>query len=325
MSSLSFETIFSALTAARVSVFGDFCLDAYWMLDAGEPEISIETGLPVRRVRRQRYSPGGAGNVVANLAALGVGSVLAVALIGDDLFGARMSRLLTGLGVDTSGVLVSRSWQTLVYTKPMLGDQELNRIDFGAFNDISESEMDAMAARLDAAASRSSMIVLNQQLPAGVSTGPMIQRINQVIARRPDCRFIVDARHRAALYRGAMLKMNHSEGLRLLGVSDAPPPQVARALFDRTGQTIFLTAGEKGIYIADKSGDPFAPARKITGPIDPVGAGDTVVSALAAALAAGADPLSAAQLANAAAAVTVRKLKTTGTATPDEIRELKFE
>jgi rfaE bifunctional protein kinase chain/domain len=321
----SFESIFNRLPASRVAVFGDFCLDAYWMLDTGEPEFSVETGLPVRRVRRQRYSLGGAGNVVANLVDLGVGAVDAVALIGDDLFGAQMSKLLSQKRVNTEGVLVSGSWETLVYSKPMLGDEELNRVDFGAFNQITAADMDAMAARLDAAAARCGVIVLNQQLPVGVSTEPMIQRINQVIAHRSSCRFIVDARHRAALYRGAMLKMNHSEGLRLLGQADWPPQKVAAAVRDRTGQTMFLTAGENGIYIADPSATSggHAPARRVTGPVDPVGAGDTVVSALAAALAAGADPLAAAHLANAAAAVTVKKLKTTGTATPDEIRALR--
>ena len=68
----------------RAAVFGDFCLDAYWLLEPGERELSVETGLPVRRVQRQRYSLGGAGNVVANLAALGVAEVHAVGLVGRD-------------------------------------------------------------------------------------------------------------------------------------------------------------------------------------------------------------------------------------------------
>ena len=58
------ETVLRKISDGRVSVFGDFCLDAYWLIDADDSELSVETGLPVRRMRQQRYSLGGAGNVV---------------------------------------------------------------------------------------------------------------------------------------------------------------------------------------------------------------------------------------------------------------------
>ena len=74
------ETL-DAIPSARVTVFGDFCLDAYWLIDPDASELSVETGLPVRRVRQQRYSLGAAGNIVANLVALGVGHVRAVGLV----------------------------------------------------------------------------------------------------------------------------------------------------------------------------------------------------------------------------------------------------
>ena len=67
------------------------------------------------------------------------------------------------------------------------------------------------------------------------------------------------------------------------------------------------------------AGPPVAHPR---GPIDPVGAGDTVVATVAAVLGGGGDSRSAAELANLAAAVTVTKLRTTGTATPAEIQDL---
>src|ERR1039458_6878325 len=69
------DLLLQSMHKAKVAVAGDFCLDAYWHLDEGPEEESIETGLPVHRVTDQRYSPGGAGNVVANLVALGVGQV----------------------------------------------------------------------------------------------------------------------------------------------------------------------------------------------------------------------------------------------------------
>ena len=69
------SSLLKAIRGTTVTVFGDFCVDAYWSLDETETELSVETGLPIRRVVAQRYSLGGAGNVVANLADLGVGNV----------------------------------------------------------------------------------------------------------------------------------------------------------------------------------------------------------------------------------------------------------
>ena len=88
------ELALAPLSQVNAAVMGDFCLDAYWLFDTETTELSVETGLPVRRVRTQRYSLGGAGNVVANLADLGVCSIRAIGVAGTDLFGAEMLRLL---------------------------------------------------------------------------------------------------------------------------------------------------------------------------------------------------------------------------------------
>ena len=317
---------------ARVAVFGDFCLDAYWLIDPSEEERSVETGLPVRRVRAQRYSLGGAGNVVANLAALGAAKVFAVGLIGDDLFGRTMRELLDGLGADRVGMSSDQSdLATLVYAKPYVGDRELNRLDFGSFDVISPASIETLAQRLDAAASQVDAVMLNQQIPAGVSSPAMIERINAIIARHAHCRFLVDSRDRAELYRGAILKLNGHEAARLLGCprrpesieEQIPPAEVvdlARQLTRRTGQPVFVTRGENGIVAADGDAVHEVAGIRIDGPTDPVGAGDTVAATLAAALAGGCDIRTAARLANLAASVTVRKLQTTGTASPAEIR-----
>ena len=81
-----------------------------------------------------------------------------------------------------------------------------------------------------------------------------------------------------------------------------------------------MTRGEHGLLVADAAGVHVIHGIQVLDPVDPVGAGDTVVAALAAALAGGADIVTAATLANLAASITVRKLQTTGTATPAELR-----
>ena len=325
------ETILEAVGRVRVAVFGDFCLDAYWLIDTDEAELSVETGLPLRRVREQRYSLGGAANVVANLAALGVAQVRAVGVVGDDLFGRRMLDLLAGLKADCAAMLQTQAdWQTMVFSKPCIGEREHNRIDFGGFNVLAPATADQLAGALREVAAQSDVVILNQQVPAGVSTPEMIERVNAVVAAHPECRFVVDSRHRAELYERCILKLNAHEALRLLGqirpLDERIPADEAKGaavrLFERTGKAVFVTRGENGLFAVDETGLHEAPGIQIVERIDPVGAGDTTVSAIAAALGAGGDAQTAARLANIAASVTVRKFQTTGTATADEIRRV---
>ena len=314
------------LSHTRVTVFGDFCLDAYWHLDESEQELSVETRLPVRRVRTQRYSLGGAGNVAANLIDLGVREVRAVGAYGADLFGGEMLGLLKQRGVHVSGLLnFGETWQTMVYAKPIRSDGEDSRIDFGAFNEFSGNAIDQLLDQATAAAGNSDAVIFNQQVPGGINTPAVIERLNAIIADHPGTKFIVDARHHPGLYRGAVLKLNLREAAAMSGeiydqlISEQRVVAMARSLFNQTQQPVFITRGENGILVADGSGVQAVSGIQIIGEIDPVGAGDTVVAALAATLAGGCDVLTAATIANLAASVTVRKLHTTGTATRDEI------
>src|SRR5580658_7414600 len=125
------------LSQVSVAVVGDFCLDIYWIIDRSISEISIETGLKTEPVRLQRYAPGGAGNVVMNLVALGVQQVYPVGVLGNDPFGRELRRLLEGAKINGSG-LVSQAegWATHTYLKPCVDSHELNRIDLGNFNSL---------------------------------------------------------------------------------------------------------------------------------------------------------------------------------------------
>src|SRR5438045_5548506 len=99
------EDVLGRLPYLAVGVVGDLFLDRYLDLDATLTEPSLETGLDAYQVVDVRPSPGAAGTVINNLAALGVNRVCAVSVIGDDGEGYELNRALRELDVvDTSGV-----------------------------------------------------------------------------------------------------------------------------------------------------------------------------------------------------------------------------
>ena len=103
----------------------------------------------MRRVRSQRYSLGGAGNVVANLIDLGVGRVQAIGVVGTDLFGAELLRSWPSAVPKCDKMVIAEDWQTMVYAKPCREDEEESRIDFGAFNVLTEKITDSLIAALN--------------------------------------------------------------------------------------------------------------------------------------------------------------------------------
>ena len=321
------EQLLGRLPSARVAVFGDLCLDAYWVLADTPGEPSLETGLPVRRVAAQRYSPGGAGNVAANLAALGVGHVEVIGLVGADLFGEELLRQLAGRGLPTTGVLQGPAgWQTCVYAKPCQGTSELNRLDFGGGNPSAPEVWPELLARLEKAAESCPVVVINQQVSPGW-TAEALAALNTLIARHPRTLFIVDARDLAGSFPSTALKLNVREAARLLGErpEDLAPEDALRlavALAQRQQRPVMVTRGEHGLVLATGDGQYDVPGIELPGLADSVGAGDAALAGFAAGWAAGAAPLEAGLLANHAAAITTRQMQTTGTATPAQLRAL---
>ena len=319
------QRLLERVPRATVAVFGDFCVDAYWTLGQEEPEISIETGLPVRRVRTQQYSLGGAGSVLANLAAMGVGRTRPVGVIGKDLFGQKLRAMLSDCGAELDGLLADDLWQTMVYAKPYIGEEEQSRIDFGAFNTLSAGLRDALLSKLREAVLDSDAVILNQQVAGGMSSPEVIDQVNQIIEDHPEKCFLVDARHYAEKYKGAVLKLNMSEAARLLGegqenlTTEACAKDFALRIHRRSSKAVFLTRGELGLAVAAEGDVTLIPSLQVIERTDTVGAGDAVIAALAASLAVQASAVEAATLANIAAMVTVKKLRTTGTASAKEI------
>ncbi|HEX9007560.1 MAG TPA: PfkB family carbohydrate kinase, partial [Bacteroidota bacterium] len=312
----------------RIGVVGDFCLDAYLVLDPRASESSVETGLPTHPVRSQRYSLGGAGNVAANLRAMGVREVPVYGVIGCDPFAKEMCALFDRLGIPRDGLQTQADeWQTHVYVKPLENDREGNRIDFGNYNVLHPDTAGALLQSLERALPGLQAVIINEQVLQGLHTPAFRSALRELIRRHPAALFIADARHFSDEFDGAVRKINLREAARLAGVagdgsealSASAIRRIAQGLFERWQKQVFISLGEYGCVLHGSEGVQEVPGLLLTGPIDPVGAGDSLLAGIAAGLAAGASALDAAELGTFVAGVTLQKLFQTGTASPEEI------
>src|SRR4051812_9644889 len=127
------EHFLNAFPRLTIGLVGDLFLDRYLELLPGQ-ELSIETGLEAYQIAATRNAPGALGTVMNNLAALGVGLLVPVTVIGEDGHVFDLLGEVRRLPADISHILCSASRMTPPYPKPMRpvggGWQELNRLDF---------------------------------------------------------------------------------------------------------------------------------------------------------------------------------------------------
>ena len=322
--------ILATINKVKIAVYGDFCLDAYWLLDPRGSERSVETGLQAQAVGRHYYSPGGASNVVANLAALRPAAIQVIGVIGDDIFGRELRRQLHELLVDTGFLVIQRDqYDTVTFGKPYLEGNELQRMDFGFFNRRSSATDTSLLAGIRHALQNADALIVNQQVPGSITNPSFIEQANALFEEYNDKVVLLDTRHYGPCFKNIYRKTNDLEAALLNGMNVDPGDVVtlkdarrfAENLYLRFRKPVFLTRGRLGIITVDAEGLHEIPGIQLLKKLDPVGAGDTVTSALALCLGAGIPPAQAAEFANFAGAVTVQKLFTTGTASGDEIVE----
>ncbi|OHB63461.1 MAG: carbohydrate kinase [Planctomycetes bacterium RBG_13_62_9] len=320
--------ILAKIENVTVAVYGDFCLDAYWMLDPKGSEVSEETGLRARAVAKHYYSLGGASNVVANLAALKPKKILVIGVIGDDIFGRELRRQFAELGVDTTRLVIQREgFDTVAFGKPYLECVEEPRIDFGFFNQRSAATDRMLLDGIRHALQTADAMIANQQVPGSITNESFIEGANRLFDEFPNKVVLLDSRHFGDKFKHIYRKTNDREAARLndvqVGREETIPLEdirrYAQNLYRQFNKPVFLTRGARGILTVDGAGVHEVPGIQLLKKLDPVGAGDTVTGALALCLGAGVPPAEAAEFANFSAAVTVQKLFQTGTANGPEI------
>ncbi len=304
----------------RVLVVGDVCLDRWCRYDPREGLPSRETGIPRVGVVSTEVTPGAAGTIANNLAALGAGRVAVLGVVGEDGFGWELDRALRARGIDADLLIRSAEVPTFTYTKLINAateEEDLPRLDFIHTREISEALESRVVDALNNVSGNFDVVIVSDQAETaagGVVTARMREALTPIAGKRV---VWVDSRVRSEHFRGVILKPNRDEAeaasIRALGRVDFA------ALRSHTdARLLIVTHGGLGAEVFDPHGQTMVAGRPVGKPVDICGAGDSFSAGGAMTLAVTGSGVEAARLGNLVASITIMK-KGTGTASPEEV------
>ena len=335
-----FEEILSKFDKIKIAVLGDFFLDLYLQMDRRLSEFSLETHKEAFQVVEIRGQAGAAGVAVNNLSALG-SHTAAIGYTGSDGNGFTLRQALKAVHANLDWLIETPHRFTPTYIKPMMleidnSNVELNRMDIINRSPNPDSINDRLAQNLKAAAARfDGILVVEQVKMDGYGTmSPLLRALLSDLAKQyREKIFIVDSRHFASNYHNLSLKMNLREAGQAAealhpagGENTLLEPLSAAAYYAESFWRIhqrpaFITLGERGIAGMANDGFFHIPGFRSRGPIDIVGAGDSVLAGIGLALCAGASAQEAAYIGNLVGSVTIEQIGTTGKASQHDLRQ----
>jgi len=324
MKSQELSSIFSAIEKLRIGVLGDFALDFYYQLSIDTGESSIETGKEVFHGSHPRPVPGGAGTIVNNLKALGIQDIHCFGLTGKDLFGRELRHQLRKRGANLAGLIeVDEAWDTYVYAKPLIKEVEGNRIDFGSRNPIHSDDFQIIYTRLEEQLPNLDVLIINQQFKDGITAPKRLKVFKKLLQQSPACFVISDLRDSTGALEYGLIKGNLSEISRMSGLEDKvkgiDPMEIVKKVQQESQCPVLMTLGEAGMLYRDQEQEHRVQGIPLQGPLDITGAGDACLAAFSACMGIKTSVPVAIYIANLAAAISVQKLRETGSASPAEI------
>jgi len=294
--------VFSRFQPFRVLVLGDFLLDTY--TTGKVKRISPEAPVPVMEVLRHESRPGGAGNVVLNLQALG-GQVIACGRIGKDAAGEQLRQLCKA-----THLLIEPGYQTPIKNRLIADSQQLLRIDTETISPLHPSLEEELLNQLEILIPSVQIVALSDY-GKGFLTHRLITKTLE-IARKYNIPTIVDPKGTDfTKYKGAtLLKPNLSEAYTAAKLAvGASLDEVAGAIFSCSKtELLLITRSEAGMSLFHANGErcDFSVVSKEVK--DVTGAGDTVLAVLCLSFANRLDMSTAMQLANIAAGIAIERL-----------------
>ena len=305
--------LLSRLQGRSLVVVGDLMLDHFVV--GGVDRISPEAPVPVVRFDHDSFRLGGAANVAHNAAALGA-RVHLVGIIGNDDAGEMIRSELAKLGIDSSGIVSDGGRRTTRKLRIVTSrNQQVARIDYEDDREVDGDVEATIVSRIEQLSTAADAILISDYLKGAVSRGVAAGAIKAARGRRIP--LLVDPKvPHIDYYAGAtVITPNHHEAeavahMRIRTSEEALA--AARRFRERAHcDCVLITRGEHGMTLLAADGEAELPAeaREVA---DVTGAGDTVVSTVTLALAAGSSFEGAARLANYAGGLVVMKR---GTAT----------
>ncbi|MGH8549024.1 MAG: bifunctional D-glycero-beta-D-manno-heptose-7-phosphate kinase/D-glycero-beta-D-manno-heptose 1-phosphate adenylyltransferase HldE [Methylococcales bacterium] len=299
---------------ANVLVVGDLMLDRYWY--GSTSRISPEAPVPVVHVARSEERAGGAGNVALNIAALGAHPTV-IGLCGNDQAADTLQKLMESAKVACVFHRVQEC-ETITKLRVLSRNQQLIRLDFeDGFHGIeSEPIVDVFHTEV----AKAHAVVLSDY---GKGTLRSVRSLIE-IARNAGKPVLVDPKGRDfSIYSGAtVITPNLAEFEGVVGACNDSSELVEkgkRLIRDLGIDALLVTRGEHGMTMLERNAEPLHLPTQALEVYDVTGAGDTVISVLAAGLAAGRSFRDSTALANVAAGIVVAKLGTAAI-TLDELR-----
>jgi D-beta-D-heptose 7-phosphate kinase/D-beta-D-heptose 1-phosphate adenosyltransferase len=311
-------SLIAAMRALKAVVVGDAVLDGY--LRGGAERVCREAPVPVVRVDSVEEVPGGAANVAANVAALGAG-VRLVSAVGTDRDGDRLAQVACAAGVEIGGLVRDSARRTPAKRRIVADDQIVARFDTGDTGPISPAAERGLLENVERVVGDAGVLIVSDY-DCGVMTSAVIERLAMLQEAEPRV-VVVDAKsvRRYGSVQPTAVKPNYDEvhPLLCLDASAHEDRQAARSRADvvlsaceqlprLTGAHIVaVTLDGEGAVVCERGRPPYRTYARHAASQRACGAGDAFTAALALALAAGADTPAAAELASAAASVTLRR------------------
>lgn len=282
----------------KILIVGDMMLDCYLWGDV--KRISPEAPVPVVEIENEFYRFGGAANCALNIIKLG-GFPIPVGVIGNDNFGTIFTSLINEVSIDSRGIITDKKRPTTAKTRIIAHNQHVVRIDKESKANISTEIQKKLFQFISDVIKEIDGIIL-QDYNKGVLTSWLIKNII-LLARKNKKLITVDPKFSNFFsYKNVtVFKPNRKEAEDVLGMKIKNSNDVSIAgkkLIEKLkADFVLLTLGEEGIAVFNNKSEKRMPtkARKVA---DVSGAGDTVISTLTIALAAGADIYEASYLAN---------------------------
>jgi D-glycero-beta-D-manno-heptose-7-phosphate kinase len=313
-----------AMAGRPVAMVVDLVADLF--ITGAPKRISREAPVLILSYQGERLVPGGGANAAANVAALG-GRPLPLGVVGDDEHGRRLVAALAEAGVETGGVLTRPGYRTPTKVRILGGakhsiKQQIVRYDIEDTLTLTEDDRRRFGESLQALRGRARVAILSDYGYGAVEPGllPLLRE-----ALGPEALLVGDSRyrlHELAGLDGATPNEEEAEALAGAPFDDDPERLEAggRRIRARLGAGFLLiTRGSRGMSLFREGGSVHLPVSGTDQVADVTGAGDTVIGTFALALAAGADPLEAALLANYAGGVVVMRMGT-ATCSPEELK-----